>query len=132
MSPETLTFEEASKLLSLPRVVATTPKAGSRSSPRTVGTVRTWSVGKDTRSLADEDHISSSIDLEGALQLLAEPKVRGRRAAAGPLRELGEDPLTKRNIVVRNGRSDSTCQTRGERDATHRRPARDNNHGPRL
>jgi DNA topoisomerase-1 len=53
--------------------------------------------------LEDEDHIFS-IDLDGALKLLAEPKTRGRRAAAGPLRELGEDPVTKKNVVVRNGR----------------------------
>ncbi len=103
MSPETLTFEEASKLLSLPRVVGDHPEGGEPILAQNgrYGPYLTW--GKDTRSLADEDHIFS-IDLEGALQLLAEPKVRGRRAAAGPLRELGEDPLTKRNIVVRNGR----------------------------
>jgi DNA topoisomerase-1 len=59
--------------------------------------------GKETRSLEDEDQIFS-IDLEGALKLLAQPKARGRRAAAGPLRELGEDPVTKRNVVVRNGK----------------------------
>ena len=53
--------------------------------------------------MEDEDHIFS-IDLDGALKLLAEPKTRGRRAAAGPLRELGEDPVTKKNVVVRNGR----------------------------
>jgi DNA topoisomerase-1 len=103
MSPETLTFEEASKLLSLPRVVGDHPEGGEPILAQNgrYGPYLTW--GKDTRSLVDEDHIFS-IDLEGALKLLAEPKVRGRRAAAGPLRELGEDPVTKRNIVVRNGR----------------------------
>jgi DNA topoisomerase-1 len=53
--------------------------------------------------LEDENRIFS-IDLEGALKLLAQPKTRGRRAAAGPLRELGEDPVTKKSVAVRNGR----------------------------
>jgi DNA topoisomerase-1 len=103
MSPETLTFEEASKLLSLPRVVGDHPEGGEPILAQNgrYGPYLTW--GKDTRSLEDEDHIFS-IDLEGALKLLAEPKARGRRAAAGPLRELGEDPVTKKNVVVRNGR----------------------------
>ena len=103
MSPETLTFEEASKLLSLPRVVGDHPEGGEPILAQNgrYGPYLTW--GKDTRSLEDEDHIFS-IDLDGALKLLAEPKTRGRRAAAGPLRELGEDPVTKKNVVVRNGR----------------------------
>jgi DNA topoisomerase-1 len=103
MSPETLTFEEASKLLSLPRDVGPHPDDGVSILVQNgrYGPYLNW--GKETRSLEDEDQIFS-IDLEGALKLLAQPKARGRRAAAGPLRELGEDPVTKRNVVVRNGK----------------------------
>jgi len=103
MSPETLTFAEAQKLLSLPRVVGEHPED---SEPIFVqngryGPYLTWN--KETRSLEDEEHIFR-LDLDEALKLLSQPKVRGRRAAAGPLRELGEDPVTKRNVVVRNGK----------------------------
>ncbi len=103
MSPETLTFEEAQKLLSLPRVVGEHPED---SQPIFVqngryGPYLTWN--KETRSLEDEDHIFR-LDLDEALKLLSQPKAKGRRAAAGPLRELGEDPVTKRNVVVRNGK----------------------------
>ena len=103
MSPETLTFEEASKLLSLPREVGAHPEDGEPIFVQNgrYGPYLNW--GKDTRSLEDEEQIFS-IDLDGALTLLAQPKTRGRRAAAGPLRELGEDPVTKKNVVVRNGR----------------------------
>ena len=64
------------------------------------GPYLTW--GKETRSLDDEDQIFS-IDLEEALARLAQPKARGRRAS-GPLRELGEDPVTAKPVVVRTGR----------------------------
>ena len=59
--------------------------------------------GKDSRSLAGEPEIFS-VTLEQALALYAQPKQRGRRAAAGPLREIGTDPTTGRLIVVREGK----------------------------
>ncbi len=76
----------------------------------------TW--GKETRSLEDEEQIFT-IDLAGALALLAQPKQRGRRAAAGPLKDLGEDPVTKRHVVVRTGRF-GLYVTDGETNATLR------------
>jgi DNA topoisomerase-1 len=103
MSPETLTLEDARKLLSLPREVGRHPEDQQPIMAQNgrYGHYLTW--GKETRSLEDEDHIFK-VTLEEALALYAQPKTRGRRAAAGPLRELGEDPVTKKNIVVRNGR----------------------------
>jgi DNA topoisomerase-1 len=58
--------------------------------------------GKDTRSL-DTEELIFTLDLDGALKLLAQPKRRGRQAAA-PLKELGTDPATKAEIVVKDGR----------------------------
>jgi DNA topoisomerase-1 len=57
--------------------------------------------------------------LASALALLAQPKQRGRRAAARPLAELGEDPITKREVVVRSGRF-GLYVTDGETNATLR------------
>ncbi len=50
---------------------------------------------------------------------MAQPKARGRRAAAPPLADLGEDPSTKRHIVVRSGRF-GLYVTDGETNATLR------------
>ena len=102
MSPEGIGLDDALRLLALPREVGRHPGDGE---PVLVqngryGPYLTW--GKETRSLDDEDQIFS-IDLEEALARLAQPKARGRRAS-GPLRELGEDPVTAKPVVVRTGR----------------------------
>jgi DNA topoisomerase-1 len=118
MSLETLTLHDAVKLLSLPRVVGAHPDDGEPILAQNgrYGPYLTW--GKETRSLEDEDQIFT-VDLAGALALLAQPKQRGRRAAAGPLKELGEDPVTKKQVVVRSGRF-GLFVTDGEVNATLR------------
>ena len=118
MSPESVTIDDARRLLSLPRVVGAHPEDGEPVLAQNgrYGPYLTW--GKETRSLEDEDLIFT-IDLGAALALLAQAKQRGRRAAAGPLRDLGEDPLTKKTIVVRTGRF-GPYVTDGETNATLR------------
>jgi DNA topoisomerase-1 len=118
MVVESVTLEDAVKLLSLPRTLGNHPDDGEPILAQNgrYGPYLTW--GKETRSLEDEDQIFS-VDLAGALALLAQPKQRGRRAAAGPLKELGEDPVTKKQVVVRNGRF-GLFVTDGEVNATLR------------
>ena len=118
MAPESVTLEDALRLLSLPRTVGLHPGDGEPVLAQNgrYGPYLTW--GKETRSLESEEQIFS-ISLEAALALLAQPKARGRRAAAGPLRELGEDPVTKRPVVVRTGRF-GPYVTDGEVNATLR------------
>src|SRR5262249_45667385 len=55
-----------------------------------------------------------------ARELPAQPKARGRRAAAPPLRELGEDPSSSRPIVIKEGRY-GPYVTDGETNASLRR-----------
>ena len=118
MSPETMTLEDARRLLALPREVGRHPEDGQPILAQNgrYGPYLTW--GKETRSLTSEDEIFT-VDLAAAVALLAQPKARGRRAAAGPIRELGEDPVTKRPIVVRTGRF-GLYVTDGESNATLR------------
>ena len=54
-------------------------------------------------SLDDEEEIFT-IALDGAIALLSQPKKRGGRKAAAPLKELGDDPNTGKPIVLKNGR----------------------------
>ena len=76
----------------------------------------TWN--KESRSLPDEPSILT-IDLPGALALLAQPKPRGRQAAA-PGKEIGEDPATKAMITLKEGRF-GPYVTDGETNASLRR-----------
>jgi DNA topoisomerase-1 len=117
MTPETIDLDDAKKLLSLPRHVGEHPEGGEIVAQNgRYGPYLTW--GKETRSLEGEDHIFS-VDLASALELFAQPKARGRRAAARPLAELGEDPISKREVVVRSGRF-GLYVTDGETNATLR------------
>jgi DNA topoisomerase-1 len=59
--------------------------------------------GAESRSLESEEQIFT-LTVEEALVLLAQPKQRGRRAAAAPLRELGADPDSGKQILVKDGR----------------------------
>jgi DNA topoisomerase-1 len=117
MSPETITLDDAMRLLALPRHVGEHPEGGDILAQNgRYGPYLTWA--KETRSLDDESQIFT-VDLDRALALFAEPKQRGRRAAAKPLAELGEDPTTKRQVVVRSGRF-GLYVTDGETNATLR------------
>ena len=118
MAPETVTLADAMRLLSLPREVGVHPDDAEPILAQNgrYGPYLTW--GKETRSLEDEDQIFT-VDLARALALLAEPKPRGRRVAAGPLKDLGEDPVTRRHVVVRSGRF-GLYVTDGEVNATLR------------
>jgi DNA topoisomerase-1 len=102
MSPETLTLEDALRLLSLPRVVGEVDGEPVEARNGRYGPY--IQQGKETRSLESEQQIFS-ITLDEALALLAAPKQRrGRAAPKGPLRELGQDPSSGRAVVVKEGR----------------------------
>ena len=80
MSLETVTLEDALRLLSLPRVVGTDPE-GVEITAQNGRYGPYLKRGTDSRSLATEDQIFD-VTLEEALKLYAEPKRRGRQGAA--------------------------------------------------
>jgi DNA topoisomerase-1 len=118
MALETLTLEDALRLLSLPRVIGAAPD-GEEVTAQNGRFGPYIQKGKETRSLEAEEQIFS-ITLEQALELLAQPKQRRRRAAAEPLRELGPEPVTGKAITVRSGRF-GPYVTDGETNASLRR-----------
>jgi DNA topoisomerase-1 len=119
MSLDTITLEQALKLLSLPRVLGEVDGEEVTAQNGRYGPY--IQKGKETRSLESEEQLFA-ITLEQALELLAKPKERRRRgqAAAGPLRELGADPASGKPIVVRDGRF-GPYVTDGETNASLRR-----------
>jgi len=101
MSTETMDLEIALKLLSLPRVVGQDAEGVDITTQN--GKFGPYLLrAKDSRSLASEDLIFD-LTLEGALELLAQPKLRGRVTAATPLKEFGDDPSAKTKVVAKSG-----------------------------
>ncbi|QHF92755.1 type I DNA topoisomerase [Streptomyces sp. NHF165] len=119
MSLETITLEQALKLLSLPRVVGVDPESGNEITAQNGRYGPYMKKGTDSRSLESEEQIFT-ITLEQALEIYSKPKQRGRAAAKPPLKELGTDPQTERPVVVKDGRF-GPYVTDGETNATLRR-----------
>ena len=119
MSLDTITLEDALKLLSLPRVLGEIDGEEVTAHNGKFGPY--VKKGSDSRSLGSEEELFT-ITLEQAKELFAQPKQRGRgrAAAAPPLRELGEDPNSKRPIVVKEGRF-GPYVTDGETNASLRK-----------
>jgi DNA topoisomerase-1 len=103
MTQQTVGLEDALKLLSLPRLVGVDPETNEEITAQNGRYGPYLKRGTDSRSLETEDQIFT-IDLPQALAIYAQPKQRGRRAAAPPLRELGPDPVTGTPIVIKDGR----------------------------
>ncbi len=103
MSVDTVTLEEALRLLQLPRTVGPDPESGVEIKALNGRYGPYLQRGKDTRSLVGEEQLFT-VTVDEALALFAQPKQRGRGAAAPPLKELGDDPVTGGPIVLRDGR----------------------------
>ena len=102
MSPETVTLEDALKLLSLPRVLGVA-EDGEEIVARNGRYGPYVQKGKESRSLQSEEQLLT-IGLDEALTVLAQPRQRGGREAAPPLKEIGPDPVSGKPIVVKAGR----------------------------
>ncbi|MEU9210143.1 type I DNA topoisomerase [Streptomyces sp. NPDC048415] len=117
MSLDTVTLEDALKLMSLPRVVGQDAE-GVEITAQNGRYGPYLKKGTDSRSLQSEDQLFT-ITLEEALEIYSQPKQRGRAAAKPPLKELGEDPVSKMPVVVKDGRF-GPYVTDGETNATLR------------
>jgi DNA topoisomerase-1 len=104
MNVEAVTLEDALRLLSLPRTLGKDPADGVEITVQNGRYGPYVKKGADSRSLEYEEQLFS-LTLDEALAILAHPKTRGRRGtAAPPLKELGDDPVTKKPMVVKEGR----------------------------
>ncbi|MFF7528284.1 type I DNA topoisomerase [Streptomyces bobili] len=117
MSLDTVTLEDALRLMSLPRVVGTDAE-GVEITAQNGRYGPYLKKGTDSRSLQTEDQLFT-ITLEEALEIYSQPKQRGRAAAKPPLKELGEDPVSQKPVVVKDGRF-GPYVTDGETNATLR------------
>ncbi len=119
MSLDTVTLDDALKLLSLPRTLGEIDGEPVTAQNGRFGPY--VKKGTDSRSLAAEEDLFT-VTLEQAKELLAQPKQRGRgrAAAAPPLRTLGDDPASGKPVVVKEGRF-GPYVTDGETNASLRK-----------
>jgi DNA topoisomerase I len=104
MTIETTTFEDAERLLSLPRTVGFDPADGEIITAQNGRYGPYINKGKDSRTLETEAEIFS-VSIDQALAKLAEPRVYGRRGPAKPpLREFGVDPVSGKAVVAKDGK----------------------------
>lgn len=119
MDLDTVTLDDAVRLLTLPRVVGVDPESGDEITAQNGRFGPYLKKGTDSRSLPDGDEAKLlTITLDEALAIYAEPKRRGR-GAANPGRELGVEPGTENKITLKDGRFGAYV-TDGEYNATLR------------
>ena len=118
MTLDTITYEDALKLLSLPRTLGTNA-AGDDITVQNGRYGAYLKAGADSRTLTSEDQLFS-ITLDEALEIYSKPKERRRGVAKPPLKELGIDPTTQKPLIVKDGRF-GMYVTDGETNATLRR-----------
>ncbi len=122
MSLDKVTLEEAVRLLSLPRVLGVDPADGEEVVALNGRFGPYVKKGAETRSLESEEQLFT-ITLDEAVSRLSQPKTRrgqGASTAAPPLKELGADPSTQKQIVVKSGRY-GPYVTDGETNASLRK-----------
>jgi DNA topoisomerase-1 len=118
MSLETVSLEDALRLLSLPRILGHVDGEDVVANNGRYGPY--VQKGAETRSLESEEALLT-VTLDEALELLSKPKERRRRGqAAGPRPDHGADPDGGRSIVVRSGRF-GPYVTDGETNASLRK-----------
>ncbi|SDO90192.1 DNA topoisomerase I [Nakamurella panacisegetis] len=120
MSLESITLDSALQLLTLPRVVGTDPATGEEITAQNGRYGPYLRKGTDSRSIAEEADLFT-VTLDQALAIYAQPKTRGRQAAAAAaLREVGIDPTTEKPMVIKDGRF-GPYVTDGETNASLRK-----------
>ncbi|QAY74671.1 type I DNA topoisomerase [Agromyces protaetiae] len=115
MQPEEVDLQTALKLLDLPRIVGLDPESGDEITAQNGRYGPYLKKGTDTRTLPSEDAIFE-IDLDGAIELYAQPKYGNRRASSA-LKEFEADPVSGKPIKVKDGRF-GPYVTDGETNAT--------------
>ena len=124
MTLERIDLGQALELLSLPRVVGVDPSDGAQITAQNgrYGPYisKALADGKsDSRSLANEEQLLT-VGVDEAVALFAQPKTRRGQTVKPPLRQLGEDPVSGKAMVVKDGRF-GPYVTDGETNASLRK-----------
>ncbi|MCB0272049.1 MAG: type I DNA topoisomerase [Bdellovibrionales bacterium] len=101
ISPTEITLDQAVQLLILPRELGPDPKTGNMVKANKGRFGPYVQLEGEFRSIKEPDDVYT-IELDRALELLAEPKVS--RRGSQKIKELGEHPTSKKKIDLMNGK----------------------------
>jgi len=118
MDLSTISLEQALQLLSLPRVIGT-DEDGKEITAQNGRYGPYLKKGTDSRTIDSEDKLLT-MTLDEAKAIYAQPKQRGGRTAAAPLKEFGDDPVSSKPVVLKDGRF-GPYVTDGEHNASLRK-----------
>jgi len=105
---ERVTVDEAKEFLQLPRTLGVDPADGETIIANNGRYGPYVQKGKDFRNITNEEQLLT-ITLDEATAIFSQPKVFRRggatnMAAKGPLREFGNDPVSGKPVVAKDGR----------------------------
>ena len=105
---ERVTVDEAEELLQLPRTLGVDPSDGETIIANNGRYGPYVQKGKDFRNITNEEQLLT-ITLDQAVEIFSQPKVFRRggganMAAKGPLREFGNDPVSGKPVLAKDGR----------------------------
>ena len=120
MSLDTITLDDAVKLLSLPRVVGADAEGGEEITAQNGRYGPYLKKGTDSRSLEHRGAAASRSPSTRRWRSTPSPSSAAGRRAAPPLKELGNDPVSGQPVVVKAGRFGEYV-TDGEYNATLRK-----------
>lgn len=104
MEPSTVTFDVALKLLELPRPLGKNPENNEEIVAANGRYGQYIKCGNDTRTIPTDGPNVLEITLDQAIEILKQPKRRGRGAAPKNLKEVGIHPVSNVPINLRSGR----------------------------
>ncbi|MDN3496951.1 type I DNA topoisomerase [Planococcus sp. APC 4015] len=102
MSPDTIDFDTAMQLLSLPRLVGTHPESGEVITAQNGPYGPYIKKGTDSRTI-DSEQLIFDITLDQAVAIYELPKYGARRPSSA-LKEFENDPVSEKPIRIRDGR----------------------------
>ncbi len=119
MEVETLSLDDAVRLLSLPRVIGLDPQDQGEITAQNGRFGPYIKKGTDSRSIETESQLFT-ITLDEALKVMAEPKRRRGQKSTAPLKIVGVDPATDKEVQLKDGRF-GPYVTDGESNASLRK-----------
>jgi DNA topoisomerase-1 len=103
MAPESVTLDDALRLLSFPRELGVHPETGEAVTAQYGRFGPFLRMGEENRSLSSYEQLDS-VTLEQAVELFRQPKGQRRSRSAAVLAELGKHPGSGASVVVKTGR----------------------------